>query len=217
MLLPLLSAGAWVLLDRFVDSSLAYQGGGRGLGVEEVAELNRFATAGLVPDRTLFLRLDPELGRARQHGRGEGPDRLEQEDESFFAAIALAYETLAAAEPERIRVIDAAARRTRCSTRARGAGAVAHYHCAHGRSPCVAASAALRDRRAGVAGSAHDADRNPAPPRRMVGVFMRLPVALAVAFVVLIAPAHAQVPTPTPTPTVTPAPRPRRPTPTPDP
>ena len=58
-LLPLLEAGTWVLLDRFVDSSLAYQGGGRGLGVEEVADLNRFAVAGLVPDRTLLLRIDP--------------------------------------------------------------------------------------------------------------------------------------------------------------
>ena len=108
LLLPLLERGAWVLLDRFVDSSLAYQGGGRELGIEQVAELNRFATAGLVPDRTLYLRVDPALGRARQDGRGEDPDRLEQEDELFFARIALAYETLAAAEPQRIRVIDAA-------------------------------------------------------------------------------------------------------------
>lgn len=106
-LVPLLDAGSWVLLDRFVDSSLAYQGGGRGLGVEEIAELNRFAVAGLVPDRTLYLRLEPAVGRARQHGRGEEPDRLEQESEDFFAEIALTYERLASAEPERIRVIDA--------------------------------------------------------------------------------------------------------------
>jgi len=109
-LLPLLEAGTWVLLDRFVDSSLAYQGGGRGLGVEEVAELNRFAVAGLVPDRTLLLRIDPQNGRARQAGRGEAPDRLEREGEDFFAAIALAYEDLAALDPERIRPIDAAQR-----------------------------------------------------------------------------------------------------------
>ncbi len=107
LLLPLLSSGSWVLLDRFVDSSLAYQGGGRGLGVEEIAELNRFAVAGLVPDRTLYLRLDPAIGRSRQRGRGEEPDRLEQESEDFFAEIALTYEQLAASEPERIRVIDA--------------------------------------------------------------------------------------------------------------
>ena len=105
---PLLAAGTWVLLDRFVDSSLAYQGGGRGLGIEEIAELNRFGTAGLVPDRTLYLRVDPRIGRARAGDRGEAPDRLEREGEDFFGAIALAYEDLAALEPDRIRAIDAA-------------------------------------------------------------------------------------------------------------
>jgi dTMP kinase len=105
---PLLEAGTWVLLDRFVDSSLAYQGGGRRLGVEEIAELNRFATAGLEPDRTLYLRVDPELGRARQGVRGQGADRLEQEDDTFFGAVALVYEDLAALQPDRIRAIDAA-------------------------------------------------------------------------------------------------------------
>ncbi|HEY8866249.1 MAG TPA: dTMP kinase [Solirubrobacteraceae bacterium] len=103
---PLLDSGAWVLLDRFVDSSLAYQGAGRALGVEAVAEINAFATAGLKPDRTLLLRIDPATGRARQKGRGEA-DRMEREDEAFFAAIAGAYDDLAAAEPERFRVLDA--------------------------------------------------------------------------------------------------------------
>ena len=97
-----------MLLDRFVDSSLAYQGGGRGLGIEEIAELNRFGTAGLVPDRTLYLRVDPQIGRARATGRPEEADRLEREGEDFFGAIALAYEDLAALEPDRIRAIDAA-------------------------------------------------------------------------------------------------------------
>ncbi len=103
---PALDAGRWVLLDRFVDSSLAYQGAGRALGVEAVAEINAFATAGLKPDRTLLLRIDPTTGRARQKGRGEA-DRMEREDEAFFAAIAGAYDDLAAAEPERFRVLDA--------------------------------------------------------------------------------------------------------------
>ena len=107
-LVPLLQAGTWVLLDRFVDSSIAYQGGGRGLGIEEIAELNRFGTAGLVPDRTLYLRVDPQVGRARAGDRGEALDRLEREGEDFFGAIALAYEDLAALEPDRIRAIDAA-------------------------------------------------------------------------------------------------------------
>ncbi len=97
-----------MLLDRFVDSSLAYQGGGRGLGIEEIAELNRFGTDGLVPDRTLFLRVDPRVGRGRVEVRAEDADRLEREGEDFFTAIALAYEDLAALEPDRIREIDAA-------------------------------------------------------------------------------------------------------------
>jgi dTMP kinase len=108
LLSPLLSRGTLVLLDRFVDSSLAYQGAGRQLGVEEVRTINRFATGGLAPDRTLLLRIDPSLGRARARGRATEPDRLEGEDERFFAAIALAYDELALAEPSRIRPLDAA-------------------------------------------------------------------------------------------------------------
>jgi dTMP kinase len=102
---PLLDAGTTVLLDRFVDSSLAYQGAARGLGVEEIRALNEFGTGGLAPDRTLLLRIDPEQGRERISGREA--DRLEREDAAFFAAIAAAYDALAAAEPGRIVVIDA--------------------------------------------------------------------------------------------------------------
>jgi len=104
---PALARGATVLLDRFVDSSLAYQGVARGLGVEQVRAINLFATGMLVPDRTLLLRISPEAARARQQQRALAPDRLEREAESFFASIAAAYEELARAEPERIRVIDA--------------------------------------------------------------------------------------------------------------
>jgi len=105
---PTLEHGEWVLLDRFVDSSLAYQGGGRELGIEAVRELNLFATGGLTPDRTLLLTLDPASAQARADARGEAPDRLEQGGADFFARIADAYRELAAAEPERIRVLDAA-------------------------------------------------------------------------------------------------------------
>jgi dTMP kinase len=104
---PLLAAGRTVVLDRFVDSSLAYQGAARGLGVPEVRAVNDFGTGGLVPDVTLLLRLDPAAGRARQDDRGESPDRLEREGDPFFAAIARAYDELAQAEPDRFRVIDA--------------------------------------------------------------------------------------------------------------
>ncbi len=104
---PLLARGALVLLDRFVDSSLAYQGAGRELGVEQVRALNLFATGGLRPDRTLLLRISPATGRARQGVRAQHPDRLEREGEQFFARIAAAYEQLARCEPGRIRTIDA--------------------------------------------------------------------------------------------------------------
>jgi dTMP kinase len=106
---PALAAGTWVLLDRFVDSSLAYQGVGRGLGIEAVRDVNLFATGGLRPDRTLLLRADAATRAARQLVRGEAPDRLEREEGAFFDAIAGAYDALAAAEPERFRVLDAAA------------------------------------------------------------------------------------------------------------
>jgi dTMP kinase len=104
---PLLEEGTFVLLDRFVDSSLAYQGAGRGLGIEEVRAINAFATGGLQADRTLLLRVSSHTGRARQRERAQAPDRLEREGERFFAAVAAAYDELARAEPQRIRVLDA--------------------------------------------------------------------------------------------------------------
>ena len=104
---PLLSRGAIVVLDRFVDSSLAYQAGGRDLEIADVREINRFATGALEPDLTLLLRIHPAEGRARQAQRSLEPDRLERETEEFFLKIAAAYEELAQAEPQRIVVIDA--------------------------------------------------------------------------------------------------------------
>ena len=102
---PLLDAGETVLLDRFVDSSLAYQGGGRGLGVEEIRALNAFGTGGVAPARTLLLRIAPENGLARIAGREA--DRLEQAGGEFFARVAQTYDELAAAEPDRFVVLDA--------------------------------------------------------------------------------------------------------------
>ena len=106
---PRLERGEWVLLDRYVDSSLAYQGAARGLGVEAVRALNAFATGGLTPDRTLLLRLSPEQRAARLGDRGDGLDRLERAGDAFFAAVAAAYDELAAADPARWRVLDASA------------------------------------------------------------------------------------------------------------
>jgi dTMP kinase len=110
---PLLDAGVLVLLDRFVDSSLAYQGGGRELGIEPVRAINLLATDSLAPDRTLLLRIATADGRARQSTRASTPDRLEREEDAFFERIAAAYDELALAEAERFRVIDAAQPPTR--------------------------------------------------------------------------------------------------------
>jgi dTMP kinase len=104
---PLLESGETVLLDRFVDSSLAYQGGGRALGVEEVRALNEFGTGGLRPDRTLLLRIAPADGLARIAGRDA--DRLERAGGEFFERVAQTYDELAAAEPDRFVVLDATA------------------------------------------------------------------------------------------------------------
>src|SRR4051794_7948361 len=104
---PELDAGRLVLLDRFVDSSLAYQGAGRELGVDAIRAVNEFATGGLRPALPLLLRIDPPQGRARPADRGEEADRLEREADPFFARIAAAYDELAAAEPGRFRVLDA--------------------------------------------------------------------------------------------------------------
>ncbi len=101
---PALDRGAVVLSDRYVDSSLAYQGAGRDLDVEEVAGLSRWATRGLVPDVTLLLDLDPAVGLARATG---SPDRIEQESLAFHRAVRQGFLALAAAAPGRYLVVSA--------------------------------------------------------------------------------------------------------------
>ena len=103
---PALAAGRWVLCDRYVDASYAYQGGGRGQPAERIAELERWACAGLVPDLTLLLDLPVATGRARAAGRGEA-DRIETEADAFFERVRASYRARAAAEPARFRLIDA--------------------------------------------------------------------------------------------------------------
>jgi dTMP kinase len=100
---PALQAGKVVVSDRYLDSSLAYQGDARGLGVEEVARVNRFATGGLEPDITFLLDLDPAEAAARG---GEG-DRFEDEGRELQEKVRDAYDRLADAAPERWRRIDA--------------------------------------------------------------------------------------------------------------
>ena len=100
---PALEAGRYVVADRFSDSSVAYQGSARGLGVGEVISLCDQATDGLWPDLTLLLRLDPETGL----GRAEGDDRFEQEGLGLQQAVAQAYDEIAQIASDRVTVIDA--------------------------------------------------------------------------------------------------------------
>ena len=104
---PALARGAVVLTDRYLDSSVAYQGAARSLGAEDVRSLSLWATGGLLPDRTILLDADPALADRRASGRG-GRDRLERESDAFRAALREQFLALADAEPERIVVIDAA-------------------------------------------------------------------------------------------------------------
>jgi dTMP kinase len=105
---PALEAGRPVICDRFIDSTVAYQGAGRGLGVEVAQELNRFAVAGCVPDHTVLLRIPAAEAAARGRRRGDyGVDRFEAEGDRFRAAVAAAFDELAASEPERFVVVDA--------------------------------------------------------------------------------------------------------------
>ena len=105
-ILPALERGAWVLCDRFTDSSYAYQGGGRGLDPAWIAELER-RVVGIQPGLTLLLDIDVERGRERTRGRDLVPDRIESEHDEFFERVRAAYRARAAADPARFRVIDA--------------------------------------------------------------------------------------------------------------
>ncbi len=105
---PALARGAMVVADRFTDASFAYQGGGRGIDTGRIAELERWA-AGIKPDLTFLLDVGVAQGLARVRSRGGQADRIENEREEFFERVRSAYLARAAAEPERIRVIDAAA------------------------------------------------------------------------------------------------------------
>jgi dTMP kinase len=102
---PALAAGRVVITDRYTASSLAYQGYGRGLDVDAVRRLSEFATDGLWPDVTVLLRVPVEVAWARLRAAGV-PDRLESEGPSFVARVIDGFDRLAAADPERWRVVD---------------------------------------------------------------------------------------------------------------
>jgi dTMP kinase len=105
-ILPALAEGKIVISDRFTDSSVAYQGAGRGLGWETVLELDRIACHGLIPDLTICVDIDSETGLARAAGRGSSETRLEEQAIEFHRKAREAYHELARREKRRFRLID---------------------------------------------------------------------------------------------------------------
>jgi dTMP kinase len=105
---PSLEQGKWVLCDRFLDSSLAYQGGAGGVGIEAVQALHAIGSGGFLPDRTLLLELPQLSGSARAAVRdGGAADRIGARSATYHSDVAAAFRSLAEAEPERFRIVDA--------------------------------------------------------------------------------------------------------------
>jgi len=107
VILPHLAAGGIVLSDRFTDSTIAYQGFGNGLDVDELINMSNFAGDSLMPDITFYLQIDVEAGLARKLSQG-APDRIEQRDLSYHMAVKKGYEHLLHMHPERIIAVDGA-------------------------------------------------------------------------------------------------------------
>ena len=104
---PALAAGTVVVCDRYIDSSVAYQGAGRGLGTDTVRGLNEWATEGLEPDLTVLLDVDPERGRDRRTAGQAAEDRMESEPDAFHLQIRRAFLETAQTDPDRYLVLDA--------------------------------------------------------------------------------------------------------------
>jgi dTMP kinase len=109
-ILPALERGIWVICDRFTDATYAYQGAGRGVPRQEIELLERLVQRGLKPDLTLLLDAPVEvaLARAKRRNADQGGDRFERERESFFERVRQGYLDIACAEPQRVKIIDAA-------------------------------------------------------------------------------------------------------------
>ncbi len=106
---PAIDSGKWVISDRFLDSSRAYQGGGSGLSDADIMTLHQIGSNGQMPDRTLVLRLDPAEAARRANQRDlSRPDRIQARDSSFHADVDVAFFSYAERDPARIRLIDAA-------------------------------------------------------------------------------------------------------------
>ncbi len=106
VIVPKLEQGVWVISDRFTDASYAYQGGGRGIPLERIGELEQWTLQDFVPDMTFLLDLDVELGLSRVEQRGE-KDRFEEEHKDFFNKVREIFSNRASKYPERIKLIDA--------------------------------------------------------------------------------------------------------------
>jgi dTMP kinase len=107
IVLPALAKGKIVLCDRFIDSSMAYQGYAREIGMDKIWQINQFAINGCMPSLTLYLKIDPRKGLERVHSRGEELNRLDLMDLSFHEKVAKGYDILAQKYPKRIVTIDA--------------------------------------------------------------------------------------------------------------
>lgn len=105
--IPALKNNKVVLCDRYIDSSLAYQGHARGIGIEEVKKINEFAIKGLYPDLTIYLDIDAEVGRERILKNQRSQNRLDKETLTFHQKVIEGYKTLIKTNPERFKVVDA--------------------------------------------------------------------------------------------------------------
>ncbi|WP_395738845.1 dTMP kinase [Prosthecobacter sp.] len=106
---PLLEAGTFVILDRFLDSTTVYQGIARGLPLESVRAINHFAIGGTLPQLTLVLDMDSATARQRIHQTGRELDRIESQPQAFFEKVRQGYLAVAQAEPERVKIVEASA------------------------------------------------------------------------------------------------------------
>ena len=165
---PALARGAVVLGDRYIDSSLAYQGAARSLGVDEIAAMSAWATEGLSPRTTFLLDLPPEVGAGR---RTDAPDRMERESADFHERVRREYLRLADAEPDRIVVIDAVGTREEVFSEIRGvlverfadSAPVSGAASASGGGPALESGAPVPDRASDPDRGAPASDQTSAP------------------------------------------------------
>lgn len=113
---PALEAGSWVVCDRFVDSSLAYQGGGRDLGIDKVREINAFGIGTWFPDRSLVL-IQPEGAQRARARDGQASDRIGGRPEAYHQKVEQAFRLISEQEPERVRLVDASGDRKQVTNR----------------------------------------------------------------------------------------------------